>query len=747
MVKRYVNRNPSKRRGKLYYSLLFMMTLFIILPVIAALIISSHSLNTSSAQEEVSLKAALEMQMQYIQAVRKSRDISQSANGLNEGGVLDRLGSLKEMTESGDLSLAEHRLAQQRDSVYYRDNELYLYFAKSAYLMGRSSENALADAPPFLTDVLDELNHAGTDYNTARLGIHPNGKEYNMYIECLAPSVFYVYIAYGPAPNYLADILRDTLPGLEIMYYDAYGTVRSATREQTLIHSYDYNSLGNEDLGSFSLKHDGKPYLCFYMKYSNMGIKQAVFFVDEVAQTRQTVSHLLWISAAAFIIVFFLTAFYYARRLYRPLDDLITRLPAGNPHGLRDDYQVLSEAFSSMDSRLSEMDVLLRRSYLLRLLHGFDVTMFEDAFAGSGIAEMQGACVVAALRTDAVEDGTPPDDAVLEAMLCKNFHRHGYQFFAVKDGEFMLLAFCLTPQQSTSEIIRVLEEIQSGITEYCLSAYISQPHGSMRDMHTAYEEAIRTAEYCMLMDKYGTILCYDSIRDTLRKNSESPDFSQLRSLSENISALAKEETLNQFDTIVSEMTAIAGRPLLKEDLTFSMLTNSITMAVYNIASYNVDRKEIEKCAEKIKLAQDSSQLRDVLKTSMEAFEKQNDSSSLERERFDQIKSYICGNYTDSNLCLNLVSDKFGTCPSNITRMFKKYNNSGFLEYVHQLRVERAVTLLKESDLAVFEIAAQVGYTNTITMNRAFKNYLHSTPSLIRNKSRRDILNRENGTKL
>lgn len=62
-----------------------MMTLFIIVPVFAALIISSHSLNTSSKQEEVSLKAALEMQMQYIQGVRKSRDISQSANGLNEG--------------------------------------------------------------------------------------------------------------------------------------------------------------------------------------------------------------------------------------------------------------------------------------------------------------------------------------------------------------------------------------------------------------------------------------------------------------------------------------------------------------------------------------------------------------------------------------------------------------------------------------------------------------------------------------
>lgn len=118
------------------------------------------------------------------------------------------------------------------------------------------------------------------------------------------------------------------------------------------------------------------------------------------------------------------------------------------------------------------------------------------------------------------------------------------------------------------------------------------------------------------------------------------------------------------------MTAVAGRPLLKDDLTFSMLTNSITMAVYNIAGYNVDRKEIEKCAEQIKQTQNSGQLREALKASMEAFEKQNDSSSLEKERFEQIKSYICENYTDSNLCLSLVSDRFGTCPSNITRMFK-----------------------------------------------------------------------------
>lgn len=726
------------RHGKIFYSVLFMLVLFTILPVIMALIISLRSLSATSLQSEACLETALKMQMQYIQETRPARYISEEAASLNGTGLLEELGALDEMTAGSDLDTMEQRLQALYDDIAYKGDGIYLYFVKSAYLMGAGTigRDARADAPMFMVQLLEELDTAGVNYTTTRFGTNESGETYGMHIECVAPSVFYIYIRYGAPPSNLAEDLKESLTGVEILFYDSYGTVHAATKAQTLIDLYDYDSLGDGDSGAFSFTYAGKPYRCFYQYYSNMDMKQAVFFVDTIAQSRHTVSFLLWISAAGLVFVFLLIAVFFTRQIYRPLDELITRLPADKSRGIRDDCRILSDTIDSMDSRLSKMDALLERSYLLRLLHGFDVAMYEDMATVSDGVNLSGRCAVAAICADSVENDLPLEKASLEKEISDRFRKSGYKLYSVRDGEFLLLTFCLSGQQSILDLTRESLKIQEEKTDCSLSVYISRAHDCFRELHTAYEEAIQTSEYCMLLEKFGTILCYDSISNILqKKNAASPDFSQLRLLSENISSLSCAEALSRYDVILTHLIAGAGRPITKDDMTFLVLANTIAMAFYDIGGFDVGKEEISESVEAVRRVQDPAQLRTILAQSMESFCRQNDARSFDRERFEQIKAYVCESFSDPNLCLNSVSERVGTCPSNITRMFKKYNQSGFLEYIHHLRVDQAIKLLKESDLAVSEIASRVGYTNTITMNRAFKNYAHSTPSLIRKKSR------------
>jgi AraC-like DNA-binding protein len=79
----------------------------------------------------------------------------------------------------------------------------------------------------------------------------------------------------------------------------------------------------------------------------------------------------------------------------------------------------------------------------------------------------------------------------------------------------------------------------------------------------------------------------------------------------------------------------------------------------------------------------------------------------------------------------MVADRFQISQSSITRIFRKYNQTGFLEFLHYLRVTEAIRLLRETTLTETEIAPLTGYNNVITMIRAFKTYAHTTPSAIR----------------
>ncbi|MEF3310385.1 AraC family transcriptional regulator [Paenibacillus sp. GYB004] len=65
--------------------------------------------------------------------------------------------------------------------------------------------------------------------------------------------------------------------------------------------------------------------------------------------------------------------------------------------------------------------------------------------------------------------------------------------------------------------------------------------------------------------------------------------------------------------------------------------------------------------------------------------------------------------------------------SYLSRLFKEQFGEKFNDFVTQVRVEKAVELLKGTEETVNEIAAAVGYTHTLTFIRVFKKVMGNTP--------------------
>lgn len=95
--------------------------------------------------------------------------------------------------------------------------------------------------------------------------------------------------------------------------------------------------------------------------------------------------------------------------------------------------------------------------------------------------------------------------------------------------------------------------------------------------------------------------------------------------------------------------------------------------------------------------------------------------------------YIDDNISQKWLSVQSVSDKFGVSPSLLSTQFKSRSGKRPIDYIHEKRLEHAISLLGSTDMSMQNICEAAGYGSIATMNRAFRNYAGVTPSWFRNR--------------
>ncbi|MCR8631633.1 AraC family transcriptional regulator [Paenibacillus radicis (ex Xue et al. 2023)] len=100
----------------------------------------------------------------------------------------------------------------------------------------------------------------------------------------------------------------------------------------------------------------------------------------------------------------------------------------------------------------------------------------------------------------------------------------------------------------------------------------------------------------------------------------------------------------------------------------------------------------------------------------------------------RVKEYIEIHYTDPNLSLNQISERFEMNPRYLSKLFKEEFGEKFMEYMLKIRLEEAQRLLLTTQLPVQDIAERVGYVHVISFHRAFKNMYGIPPGDYRKRA-------------
>lgn len=89
-------------------------------------------------------------------------------------------------------------------------------------------------------------------------------------------------------------------------------------------------------------------------------------------------------------------------------------------------------------------------------------------------------------------------------------------------------------------------------------------------------------------------------------------------------------------------------------------------------------------------------------------------------------AYMEENY-GSSITLTDVADHVGLSPEYLSRLFKEDTGMKFVVYLNNLRLKYALSLLKNTNLKVYEVAEKVGYSNLSYFSTVFKKNFGQNP--------------------
>ena len=86
------------------------------------------------------------------------------------------------------------------------------------------------------------------------------------------------------------------------------------------------------------------------------------------------------------------------------------------------------------------------------------------------------------------------------------------------------------------------------------------------------------------------------------------------------------------------------------------------------------------------------------------------------------------NFTNPELMLKTVADYVGFSEKYLSTQFTKECGCTFINYLNDLRIKRAQELLVQTDMKIYEISTQLGYSDTEYFSRIFKQITGKKPT-------------------
>ncbi|MEE0955960.1 MAG: response regulator [Eubacterium sp.] len=100
---------------------------------------------------------------------------------------------------------------------------------------------------------------------------------------------------------------------------------------------------------------------------------------------------------------------------------------------------------------------------------------------------------------------------------------------------------------------------------------------------------------------------------------------------------------------------------------------------------------------------------------------------------EKAKQVVAKRYNDADLTLSVTAEEIGVSTGYLSALFKKEEGINFIKYVTEIRMQKAMELLKTTDKHTYEVADMVGFPDAHYFSITFKKSTGMSPSEFRSQ--------------
>lgn len=310
----------------------------------------------------------------------------------------------------------------------------------------------------------------------------------------------------------------------------------------------------------------------------------------------------------------------------------------------------------------------------------------------------------------------------------------GWAFLLMADNEEQM-------SERVKELSKVLEEIMKNYSTIAYFGGIGQPVARLRELEESFREAERAlaARFTMELNR---IISVEDIR--MAQNVDTLDDIEITSFGE----IEKTRTMlekflnNGAEDEIDEFVDVHINELPEENLKSVLMRQYIIMDAYIVMMSFCEKiegieGEMQAQSEELKNSMKTIQTLEEIKNYIRMLLKKiiGVRDTISGRRYSDIieiaKDQIRKTYMSDEISLNTIAAEVGMSPSYFSSIFSKEMGKTFVEYLTEIRMDRAKELLMCSSMKTSEIGYEVGYKDPHYFSYIFKKTQNCTPKEFR----------------
>ncbi len=517
---------------------------------------------------------------------------------------------------------------------------------------------------------------------------------------------------------------------------------------------------GEDTNGTFTLEFGEETYSVSYGKMNRINSEWTYISASPMSSITSPIvliSQIIIVVSLVGLIIALFMSWFASKRIYYPIAKLMKQLETDEKWSNNKDedeftlierkYKQLSKESLSLQSRLSTHLPQLKNSFLLQLIQGYlyhyseeelhermenfgwDIDNHMFVVMDIQVLGLHEANVNMLNQDESI--ATSAVTKIIEDVAEHRFHQFNVlNFYDLSTGLLILYPREQENRKSLHEFAEKAMEVLNKVLQMQVTITISKPDDKVKRIPSLFEE-VRQGKQYRNFENENQIIDLQQINPFSSSHQMHYPFEMEREILQAIRIGHIKETENLIKQFIEELMSKETKEINIQPA-ITQLFGSIQHEIIYSGIHPYELFNGKNMFEEVAKIREPDQMtkwltKEVITPFIQSLEAKVNMKM--KQLVEEVCSYLHSHYME-DISLDQCAEDAGANPYTLSKAFKKIIGFNFIDYLTTIRIEKAKSLLLQTNMKISDIAEQVGYRHSY-FNRIFKKHTGVPPSQFR----------------